>query len=33
MCVQIEAQDVYFLMKYTSLKNFLWIKSYGQNSE
>ena len=31
--VKIEAQDIYFPMKQISLKNYLWIKIYDQNSE
>ena len=33
ICIQIEAQDVYFPMKQTLLKKYLWSQSYGQNSK
>ena len=33
ICVQIEAHNVYFPMKQNPLKNSLWIKRYGRNSE
>ena len=32
-CVQIEALDVCFPMQNFNLKNYLWLKIYGQNSE
>jgi len=31
--IQIDAVDVYFPMKQTTLKNSLWIKSYGKNNK
>ena len=33
ICIQIEAQNVYFPIKQTSLKKYLWSQSYGQNSK
>ena len=33
ICIQIETQDVYFPMKQTSLKKYLWSQNYGQNSK
>ena len=33
ICVQIKAQDIYFPIEKTALKNSFWFKIYGQNSE
>ena len=33
ICIQIEAQDVYFPIKQTSLKKYLWSQSYGKNNK